>query len=112
LNLLGEVGGKHKVAVLGDMLELGPYEARAHNMVGMRAAQIADTLITLGARAHMYAQAARRAGMQPGQVFEFDSREEVVSWLGGKLTDSDVVLIKGSHGLRMDLIVGALEQGS
>jgi UDP-N-acetylmuramoyl-tripeptide--D-alanyl-D-alanine ligase len=112
LNLLGEVGGKRKVAVLGDMLELGQYEARAHNMVGMRAAQIADTLITLGARGHMYAQAARRAGMQPGRVFEFEERSQVVSWLGENLTETDVVLIKGSHGLRMDLIVGALEQGS
>ena len=94
------------------MLELGPYEERAHNMVGMRAAQVADTLITLGTRGHMYAQAARRAGMQSGHVFEFDDRGEVVSWLGGNLTESDVVLIKGSHGLRMDLIVAALEQGS
>jgi UDP-N-acetylmuramoyl-tripeptide--D-alanyl-D-alanine ligase len=112
LNLLSEVGGKRKVAVLGDMLELGPYEERAHNMVGMRAAQIADTLITLGARGRMYAQAARRAGMQPSHVFEFEDRGDVVSWLGQNLTETDVVLIKGSHGLRMDLIVGALEQGS
>ena len=55
LNLLGEIGSKRKVAVLGDMLELGPYEEQAHRMVGMRAAQIADMLLTLGPRGHMYA---------------------------------------------------------
>jgi UDP-N-acetylmuramoyl-tripeptide--D-alanyl-D-alanine ligase len=98
--------------VLGDMLELGPYEERAHNMVGMRAAQVADTLITLGPRGHMYAQAAQRAGMQSSHIFEFETRSDVESWLGDNLSETDVVLIKGSHGLRMDLIVGALEQGS
>jgi UDP-N-acetylmuramoyl-tripeptide--D-alanyl-D-alanine ligase len=112
LNLLGEVGGKRKIAVLGDMLELGPYEERAHDMVGVRAAQIADALITLGTRGHMYAQAARRAGMPSTSVVEFNESAEVVSWLTQNLSDTDVVLIKGSHGLRMDRIVGALEQPS
>ena len=47
LNLLAELGG-HKVAVLGDMLELGQYEMQGHEMVGVRAAEVADTLVTVG----------------------------------------------------------------
>ena len=112
LNLLGEIGGKRKVAVLGDMLELGPYEEQAHRMVGTRAAQIADTLLTLGPRGHLYAETARRAGMQPQRVVEFDDSASVVTWLQENLSEADVALIKGSHGLRMDLIVSALEQPS
>jgi len=62
LNLLSEIGGQRKIAVLGDMLELGPYERQGHQIVGLRAAQVADVLVTLGARAHMYAEAAAEPG--------------------------------------------------
>jgi UDP-N-acetylmuramoyl-tripeptide--D-alanyl-D-alanine ligase len=112
LNLLSEIGSKRKVAVLGDMLELGPYEQQAHQIVGLRAAQVADVLVTLGTRAHMYAEAARRAGMKPARILEFDDGAGVIEWLQGNLTSTDAALLKGSHGLRMDRIVGALEEHS
>ena len=108
LNLLDEMDGR-KLAVLGDMLELGPYEKQGHEMVGMRAAQVAKTLLTLGPRAHMFADAARRAGMKPSNIFEFDEAEPIVDWLNKNLTSNDAVLIKGSHGLRMDRITASLE---
>ena len=60
LNLLSEVEAERRIAVLGDMLELGPYERQGHEMVGLRAAQVADLLVTLGSRAHIIAEAARR----------------------------------------------------
>ena len=108
LNLLDEIDGR-KVAVLGDMLELGPYERGGHEMVGLRAAQVAETLVTLGERAHMIAEAARRAGMKKTAVLEFDDIAPLMDWMKTNLTKKDVVLIKGSHGLRMDRIVAALE---
>lgn len=111
LNLLGELEGR-KIAVLGDMLELGQYERQGHEMVGMRAAQVAARLLTLGARAHMIAQAARRAGMKKAAILEFEELPPVVEWLQKNLDEHDVVLVKGSHGLRMDRIIAALEQGS
>lgn len=109
LNLLDEMDG-HKIGVLGDMLELGPYERRGHEMVGLRAAQVVQTLLTLGQRGHMIADAARRAGMKPSQILEFDETEPIVEWLNRNLSDKDAVLIKGSHSLRMDRITTALEQ--
>ncbi len=109
LNLLGELEGTRKIAVLGDMLELGPYERQGHEMVGMRAAQVANLLITLGQRAHIYAEAARRVGMKPTRILEFNESEAVVDWLRKNLTKDDTALIKGSHGLRMDHIISALE---
>jgi UDP-N-acetylmuramoyl-tripeptide--D-alanyl-D-alanine ligase len=108
LNLLDEIDGR-KVAVLGDMLELGPYERGGHEMVGLRAAQVAEVLVTLGERAHMIAEAARRTGMKKTAVIEFDELEPLMDWMKTNLTKKDVVLIKGSHGLRMDRITASLE---
>ncbi len=108
LNLLDELDGR-KIAVLGDMLELGQYERQGHEMVGLRAAQVTKILLTLGPRAHMIAEAARRAGMQKTSILEFETLEEIVNWLDENLSKNDSVLIKGSHGLRMDRIVNALE---
>jgi UDP-N-acetylmuramoyl-tripeptide--D-alanyl-D-alanine ligase len=108
LNLLAELDG-HKVAVLGDMLELGQYEKQGHEIVGVRAAEVADQLVTIGTLGHLIAQSARWAGMQSGKIIEFENTDEAISHLQKSLTDKDVVLVKGSHGIRMDRIVAALE---
>jgi UDP-N-acetylmuramoyl-tripeptide--D-alanyl-D-alanine ligase len=108
INLLDELDGR-KIAVLGDMLELGPYEKQGHEMVGLRAARVADVLLTLGTRAHLIAESARRSGMERSNIHEFNELEPIVAWLEKNLTPQDAVLIKGSHGLRMDRIVAALE---
>lgn len=78
-------------------------------MVGLRAAQVAKTLLTLGPRARVIADAARRAGMRSSHILEFEESEPILEWLSKNLTDKDAVLIKGSHGLRMDRITAALE---
>ncbi len=111
LNLLDELDGR-KVAVLGDMLELGPYERGGHEMVGLRAAQVAEVMLTLGERAHIFAEAARRAGMKKSSIVEFNEFEPLVEWLKANLTRDDAVLIKGSHGLRMERITSMLEARS
>ncbi|MEW5940089.1 MAG: UDP-N-acetylmuramoyl-tripeptide--D-alanyl-D-alanine ligase [Chloroflexota bacterium] len=111
INLLDELEGR-KIAVLGDMLELGPYERQGHEMVGLRAARVADILLTLGPRARVIAEAARRAGMPKGRLLEFEQLDPIVEWLAKNLAPDDAVLIKGSHGLRMDRIVAALETRS
>jgi UDP-N-acetylmuramoyl-tripeptide--D-alanyl-D-alanine ligase len=108
LNLLDEMEGR-KIAVLGDMLELGQYERQGHEMIGLRAAQVADILITLGPRARMYAESAIRAGFKPSRIVEFDAIEPIIEWLEKNLTKDDAVLLKGSRGLRMDRITSAME---
>ncbi len=109
LNLLNEIEGR-KIAVLGDMLELGPYEAEGHRLVGIRAAEVADHLITLGMRARMIAEAAVKAGLPAEQVVHVEDVQHAVEVLRHLLKEGDVVLVKGSHGLRMDRIVAALEE--
>jgi len=108
LNLLAELEGR-KVAVLGDMLELGQYEKQGHEMVGVRAAEVVDMLITVGILGHLIAAAAQRAGLESHKIAEFEIQSEVIKHLQKHLIEGDVVLVKGSHGLRMDRIVSALE---
>jgi len=91
------------------MLELGQYERGGHEMVGLRVAQVAQVLVTLGGRAHMIAEAARRAGMRKTDIVEFEEIHPLMEWLQVNLVKDDVVLIKGSHGLRMDRITALLE---
>jgi UDP-N-acetylmuramoyl-tripeptide--D-alanyl-D-alanine ligase len=111
LTLLGELEGL-RLAVLGDMLELGQYEEQGHEMVGVRAAEIAHELVTVGERAHMIAAAARSAGMPALCIKEFENSEEAVDYLQQRLTARHIILVKGSHSMHMDRIVTALEANS
>ncbi len=108
LNLLAEMEG-NKIAVLGEMLELGKYEERGHAMVGIRAASVCDELVAVGNRSKMIIEAAINARMLKNRIVWFETVEETIDYLSPKLQNNDVVLIKGSHGMRMDRIVSALE---
>jgi UDP-N-acetylmuramoyl-tripeptide--D-alanyl-D-alanine ligase len=108
LNLLYELDGR-KVAVLGDMLELGQYERQGHEMVGYRCAEVADELVTIGQRARVIAETAQRAGMPAAKVTEMDTPEEATVLLRDRLQENDVVLVKGSLGMQMSNIVPSLE---
>jgi UDP-N-acetylmuramoyl-tripeptide--D-alanyl-D-alanine ligase len=108
LNLLDELEGR-KVAVLGDMLELGPYEQRGHRMVGVRAAEVADELVTVGELGKIIAESAERAGLGVGSIHSLDSTQDAVDYLSTRLEAQDVVLVKGSRGMHMDRIVAELE---
>ncbi len=111
LNLLDDLQGR-KIAILGDMLELGQYEYQGHEMVGVRAAQVVDFLITIGDRAHTIAELALASGLSNEQVVELDGAAEAIEYLQLHLTAGDIALVKGSRGMRMDQIVSALEMQS
>ncbi len=114
LNLLADIQGRRKIAVLGDMLELGPYEAQGHAMVGERAADVVDYLVTLGPRARGMAEAAHKAGLPAARIASFAPTEveALIAHVRGLLQPGDVVLVKGSRGMRMERIVAALEASS
>jgi UDP-N-acetylmuramoyl-tripeptide--D-alanyl-D-alanine ligase len=111
LNLLDELEGR-KIAVLGDMLELGRYEHQGHEKVGIRAAEVADILMTVGTLGKIMAESALQSGMREEQVYVFEDSDQVIKFLEEFLQAKDVVLVKGSHGMRMDRIVAALEERS
>ena len=109
LNLLEELEGR-RVAVLGDMLELGEFEERGHRMVGARAAEVVEELVTVGKRARWIGEEAVRAGLPKSRLTRLKDSQAAVEHLRGRIGAGDVVLIKGSRGVQMDLIVSALEQ--
>jgi UDP-N-acetylmuramoyl-tripeptide--D-alanyl-D-alanine ligase len=98
-----------KIAVLGDMLELGPYEEEGHQRVGQHAAGIVDLLVTVGQRARMIASSAHKAGLQAAFIVEADHIEMALDYLDSTLNGSDAVLVKGSNALRMDRLIPMLE---
>jgi UDP-N-acetylmuramoyl-tripeptide--D-alanyl-D-alanine ligase len=108
LTLLGELDGR-RVAVLGDMLELGQYERQGHEMVGARAAELVDELVTVGERARVIASSARRAGLPAGAITELADTQQAIEFLKARLKDQDIVLVKGSRGMHMEQIVATLE---
>ena len=111
LNLLEEMDGR-KIAVLGDMLELGRYEHQGHVKVGIRAAEVADVLVTVGERANIIARAAAENRLKQERIHSFVESTDAIPFLNEFLQENDVVLVKGSRGMRMDKIVSALEVGS
>jgi UDP-N-acetylmuramoyl-tripeptide--D-alanyl-D-alanine ligase len=108
LNLLDELEGR-KIAVLGDMLELGEFEERGHRMVGARVASVVDELVAVGERARWIADEAILTGMPKRKVVQVPDQAAASEYLSGRIGKGDIVLIKGSRGMQMDLIVSALE---
>lgn len=108
LNLLDDLTGR-KVAVLGDMLELGQYEEDGHQRVGIRAAQVADEIVLVGQRSLQTQAAAIESGFSANKIHWFADQNSAALYLQETLKEKDIALIKGSHAMRMDLIVASLE---
>lgn len=112
LNLLNDLVEGRRIAVLGDMLELGSYEKQGHHDVGIRAAQVADLLVTVGQRGKLIAQAARQHRRRGGpQISVFERAEAAADFLLGEVRAGDTVLVKGSRAVGMERIVELLQQG-
>ncbi|HLD81831.1 MAG TPA: Mur ligase family protein [Patescibacteria group bacterium] len=101
--------GREKFIVLGDMLELGDISEKSHREIGKYIAGLAfDYLMTVGERARDIAISARRAGMPEDRVFKFADAETAGKFLQGRIEEGDLILIKGSQGVRMEKIVKEL----
>jgi UDP-N-acetylmuramoyl-tripeptide--D-alanyl-D-alanine ligase len=110
LNLLAELNGR-KIAVLGDMLELGEYEDEGHRMVGLRAIDATDVLVTVGELGRSMAQEALNNGMAADCVKTCATNEEATTYLNAIVQPGDMILIKGSRSLHMEDIVNTLVRG-
>ncbi len=107
LNLLADLDGR-RVAILGDMLELGSYEEVGHRKVGARAAEVLQRLITVGPRARWIAEEAVATGMNPDHVAAVDTVEEAIKQAEAWLEPGDVVLVKASRAMALERVVDAL----
>lgn len=98
-----------KIAVLGDMAELGDDSVRGHEDVGRYVtSKGVDLLVTVGEKAKIIAQAAREAGMPAERVLEFDHPEVAGRFIQKELRKGDLTLVKGSQVVRTEKIVKEL----
>lgn len=97
-----------KIAVLGDMLELGKHSAEEHKKMGAHAAKTADVLVTIGFRARGIAEGALDAGMDERNLLQFEDAHKTGEELAALVQAGDCVLVKGSQSMRMERTVLAL----
>lgn len=96
---------KRKIAVLGDMLEIGKYSPEAHIKVGKKAAEIVDVIFAVGNRAGFIAEGAAQADFPQDKIFQFSNSEEAAKIVQKELREGDIVFIKGSQSMRMEKII-------
>ena len=104
LTVLGNKPGRH-VAVLGDMLELGVCTQAEHYKVGRIAAEKADVLLAYGPNSVRMLYGALTGGMPQSRARAFTDRERLVAVLKQTVRPGDVILFKGSRGMRMELVL-------
>jgi len=98
LDVLRKTEGSRKIAVLGDMLELGTIKEEAHQLIGKYAAESADEVLAIGPLAKLY-----------GAKKHFEKQAEVIAYLLGEIQKGDIILIKASRGMGLEKIVEALK---
>lgn len=104
IDTIKSIPAKRKILVLGDMLELGKYTIEAHRSIGNLAGSFADILVCVGAKAKFIADAAANQ-MPKDKIFIFDTADEAKVKIQEMILNGDLILVKGSQGMRMEKIV-------
>lgn len=97
-----------KIAVLGDMLELGSHSSSAHKEGGKLVAECVDVLLTVGVRARDFKESALEGGISENSVWSFSTSSEAGEFLKDFIKKGDVILAKGSQSMRMEKVVAIL----
>lgn len=105
LDVLETLEASRKIAVLGDMLEIGKYTIEAHKAMGQRARKFLDLLITIGPRSKFASDEALALGMEKSKVYHFSTSKEALLTVKNLIEEGDLILVKGSQTMRMERIV-------
>ncbi len=99
-----------RVAIIGDMLELGNWSVRAHSEIGRLAARCGvDFLVTVGEKSRHTMQAALESGLAPEKTVHFDNSVKTAERVNELVKTGDFILIKGSRGMKLEVILNALQ---
>lgn len=101
-------GQGRRVAVLGDMLELGEGAVEMHEQIGTKAAETVDLLIGVGNFAGDICRGAAAGGMSPNQLVELSDAAAAIEYLQEQQRSGDRILVKGSRGVKLDLVADVL----
>lgn len=104
LATLRQVEANHRIALLGDMLELGKYSDTEHWNIGRNLGEWVDQFVSVGKRARGIAEGAKTAGLVEGKIRSFVDAKEAGAWLMPELKTGDIVLVKGSQGSGENMI--------
>lgn len=107
LETLKEIPAERRIAVLGDMLELGEFTEQAHREIGELASRTADALVCVGPRAKFIAQSAAEK-MPAENIMTFETSDEAKTKIQELIRERDLVLLKGSQGARMEKIMAEI----
>ena len=105
LETVGKLESSRKIAVLGDMLELGKQCEIGHREVGKAISSSVDFLFTYGSKSEMIAHQAQKKGMKKENIFHFEDIDELIELLKNTIQKEDIVLVKGSRAMRMERFV-------
>jgi UDP-N-acetylmuramoyl-tripeptide--D-alanyl-D-alanine ligase len=107
---LAVLPGNRKIAILGDMLELGENETEFHIQAGKKAAQLGlDILVTIGPLSLNMAKGALAAGMEHSRIFSYQDSGNAAEEIKSLLREGDVILVKGSRGIKTEKIINGLK---
>ena len=109
LDVLADLPGR-RIAVLGEMLELGAESEAGHLEVGRVAGRVADVLVVVGVEAGGIVEGAIESGLEPGRILHVEDAEAAHEVLRPRLGPGDVVLVKASRGIALDRLVDALRK--
>ena len=105
LETLESLPAKRRIAVLGDMTELGKYTISAHKEIGEIVAGRVDTLVVIGSRAKFISEGAVAKGFNKKNVYEFDIAENALSSIQDLIRKGDLVLVKASRAIELEKVV-------
>ena len=110
LEILNELSLKpseqvRRIAILGDMMELGIKTEAGHRRVGKKVIETVDLLFTVGDRARFIADEAKQNGFNENNIFKFSRAEDAGLLIQEKIEKGDIILVKGSRSMRMEKIV-------
>ncbi len=105
LSRFSPIESARRIAVLGRMAELGQYSEQEHRLLGLRAAEVVDLLVTVGEEPRDIRRGAIEAGLDESHTQQFRTPEEAGRWLDFNVKKGDIVLVKGSQSARMEKVV-------
>ena len=109
LDILGRYE-KRRVAILGDMFEMGEHSEYGHRLVGESSINNVDVLITVGDMSKFISDEAKKLGLDSNNIYHFKTKELAIESLDSLINKDDAVLVKASRGMKLEEIVEYLSK--
>ncbi len=105
------IPAKRKIAILGDMLELGDYSEESHKEVGRLSANVFNVLICIGEKSVIVASSAKRTGFSSDALYVFENADKAIGMIKSIIEKGDLIAVKGSRAIGLDKTVEEIIKG-